>query len=59
MTGNSQLIALKTRTGDLSLLAGNLLGAVLELLCVQRQAAAVRMFLRFFRLSMLPFQIGV
>jgi hypothetical protein len=27
-------------------------------LCVQRQAAAVRVFLRFFRLGVLAFEVG-
>jgi hypothetical protein len=29
-----------------------------EFLCVQRQTAAVRMFLRFFRLSIFAFKVG-
>jgi len=49
---------LRMRTGDLSLVCQKFPGAVLELLCVQRQAAAVCVFLRFLGLGVFAVEVG-
>src|SRR4029077_13834253 len=53
MTGNSQLVALRTRTGDLGLITQK--SPDVDVLSFMRraQAAAVRTFLSFFRLWIL------
>ena len=62
ITGKPETIGLKVRTGNASVVGKRSPAvAVFELIRtyrVQRQAAAVRMFLHFFRLCILAFEVG-
>jgi len=61
MTGNSEVIARgangRSRIGGPEISLCEALICV-SCLCIQSQTAAVRMFLRFFRLSILAFEVG-
>lgn len=55
---NSEISGLKTTTGDPRLCQPEISRCDVLILCVQCQAAAVRMFLGFFGLGVLAFEVG-